>query len=46
MPAYYVALNPEIGGHTLVGGNDAMVVFAADATAAKQIAAGLRNNFV
>jgi len=37
MPAYLVTLNQNIGGRTLTGGGDAMAVFAADATAAKEI---------
>ena len=37
MPAYLVTLSQNVGGRTLSAGGDAMVVFAADATAAKQI---------
>lgn len=37
MPAYLVTLNTEKSGHTLPGGANAMAVFAADATAAKQV---------
>src|SRR5690606_16026663 len=39
MPAYLVTLDRTKSGHTLVHGADAMVVFAASATAAKQAAA-------
>lgn len=39
MPAYLVTLDREKGGHTLPEGADAMAVFAADATAAKEICA-------
>ena len=39
MPAYRVELDRSKGGHNLVNGADAMVVFAADATQAKEIAA-------
>ena len=39
MPAYLLTLDRNKCGHQLRGGGDAMVVFAADATAAKQIAA-------
>lgn len=39
MPAYSVVTDPAVSGKTLVGGADSMVVFAADATAAKEIAA-------
>ena len=39
MPAYRVTLNREKSGHTLPNGADAVVCFAADATAAKQVAA-------
>lgn len=39
MPAYLVTLDREKCGHTLPEGADAMVVFAADATAAKEICA-------
>lgn len=39
MPAYLVTLNPEISGHTLVEGVNAMVVFAEDTDAAKEICA-------
>lgn len=39
MPAYLVTLNRSKSGHTLIMGGDAMVVFAANADAAKQSAA-------
>ncbi|WOR80319.1 structural protein [Pseudomonas phage PSP2] len=39
MPAYLVTLDRNKSGHTLVQGADAMVIFAASATAAKQAAA-------
>lgn len=39
MPAYLVTLDRSKGGQTLQAGADAMVVFGADATAAKEIAA-------
>lgn len=39
MPAYLVTLDRNKSGHTLVQGADAMVIFAASATAAKQSAA-------
>jgi hypothetical protein len=39
MPAYLVTLDRTKSGHTLAHGADAMVVFAASATAAKQAAA-------
>ena len=39
MPAYLVTLDRTKSGHTLVQGADAMVIFAASATAAKQAAA-------
>ena len=39
MPAYLVTLDRTKSGHTLPNGVDAQVVFAADATTAKQIAA-------
>ncbi|YP_001294526.1 virion structural protein [Pseudomonas phage M6] len=39
MPAYLVTLDRTKSGHTLVQGADAMVVFAASTTAAKQAAA-------
>jgi len=39
MPAYIVTLNREKGGKTLTEGADAMVVFATDATEAKEICA-------
>lgn len=39
MPAYLVTLDRTKSGHTIVQGADAMVIFAASATAAKQAAA-------
>lgn len=39
MPAYLVTLDRNKSGHTIVQGADAMVIFAASATAAKQAAA-------
>lgn len=39
MPAYLLTLDPSKCGHQLRGGGDAMVIFAADGTAAKEIAA-------
>lgn len=36
MPAYYVTLNPEVSGVTLVHGANAAIVFAATTTAAKE----------
>lgn len=39
MPAYLVTLDRTKSGHTIVQGADAMVTFAASATAAKQAAA-------
>lgn len=44
MPAYLVTLNREKSGKTLQDGADAMVVFAADATEAKQICASKYGN--
>lgn len=38
MPAYLATLNREKSGHTLPGGANAVVCFAADATAAKEVA--------
>lgn len=39
MPAYLVTLDRNKSGHTIVQGADAMVIFAASATAAQQAAA-------
>lgn len=39
MPAYLVTLDRTKSGHTIVQGADALVIFAASATAAKQAAA-------
>lgn len=39
MPAYFVTLDQSKSGHQLRGGGDAMVVFAANATAAMEICA-------
>ena len=39
MPAYLVTMDRTKSGHTIVQGADAMVIFAASATAAKQAAA-------